>query len=105
MKRILLKKEVVEGASMPPGYGVAYYDWTMYRGVAYPVPLNLVVGAWVRFWHWVRMWHPTSVERKVQEAYARGRQAGWDARSMALLTDFDRWLAAEKDKRTRSHTT
>ena len=104
MKRIILKKEVVEGARLPPGYGVAYYDWTMYRCVAYPVPLNLVVAVANRFWHWVTMWHPLAVERKVQEAYARGRQDGWEARGMALLTEYDKWLAEGKARRERSST-
>ena len=50
-----LRRFVPEGSVLPTGYGVAWRDFQRAGCVAYPVPLNLALGALRKLWHHLRV--------------------------------------------------
>lgn len=66
---------IAEGGEIPSGYGIAYYEPHRDVAVCYPLPLNLIIGAWRSFaWHCrVPPWRFTEWRaRRIQER-------AWDA--------------------------
>ncbi len=43
-----LKKTIRNGQMIPPWYGIAYVRLEIDEAVILPIPLNVVVGLWVR---------------------------------------------------------
>lgn len=43
---------VPEGQTIPRGFGLAYYTPGRPLGIAYPIPINLLIGAARALYHW-----------------------------------------------------
>ena len=49
-------RRIREGEMMPRFYGCAYYDYMRRYQICFPIPLNILVQAWMVFYdHWIRM--------------------------------------------------
>jgi len=72
-------KRIDEGALLPRGYGLAYFDMVTCRAVLAPLGLNLLI-RWVRHAYIaIRVrYSPTWWERKLREAWHEGRTHGMD---------------------------
>jgi hypothetical protein len=72
------RKTTTEGGEIPPGYGISHYEQGFDCAVLYPIPLNLIVGAWRFKWHvmcppWrFTEWRAARVEQRVEESFRRG---------------------------------
>jgi hypothetical protein len=82
-----LKQIVKEGEELPRFYGIAYFDYMRRQGVAYPVPLNLVVNTARNWWFALTKWRPSRFELELSMLtgmkYREGYNAGY---ADALLT-------------------
>lgn len=68
-----------EGARIPTGYGIAYYEPGRCAAVIMPVPFNLIVGALRTFW-WSVLCPPWRFYRyKAHRALETGFREGWEA--------------------------
>lgn len=46
------RRTIGEGEEIPDGYGIAYYETGRAVAILYPLPINLIVGAWrSAMWH------------------------------------------------------
>jgi len=60
--RFLGAREVHRGERIPARYGVAFFDVARHAGVAFPVPLNLIIRSAYLTWLWVSTARPTTQE-------------------------------------------
>ena len=81
VKKVIGRRELVEGSRIPWGYGLSYRPFDRDVAVCYPVPLHLIV-RWCRdLWFWIvkvgfpgtrSQWENEIVrqtERRYQEAF------------------------------------
>ena len=61
---------------IPRYYGVAYYDHRIAQGIAYPIPINLLVRGYRKLLQWVRVYTPSQRDRELAEATGQGFQQG-----------------------------
>ncbi len=88
-----------EGDEIPRGYGVAWRDWSSYRAICMPIPLNLVAGLARRMWFTTMrgVW-PSQYERDVAQAYHRGRTD----EAINKVEQLPRLVEQELDRRFRN---
>lgn len=79
------ERTIKEGEEIMPSYGIAYYEPGRDVAVCYPIPINLVIGAWRSFkWHVMcPPWRFTEYKGSriwewKRETYDRGRRDGYD---------------------------
>ena len=69
-----MKIKVLEGGFIPKGYGIAYREQNTFIAVAYPIPLNLIIGLARKAWFGLRngSWYRTGFD----EGYSKGLELG-----------------------------
>lgn len=73
LKKMEIKKEIREGEMIPKYYGVAYRNMDRLTAICYPIPLNIVLALWNRFYIWLRWRHGL-----YDTAYHKGWGKGFD---------------------------
>ena len=66
-----MKKEIREGERIPKGYGIAYREMEKLVAIAYPIPINLIVGGIRRLWLWCMYGH-----KLYEDGYVKGYHKG-----------------------------
>jgi len=97
------RRELAQGASMPPGYGLAWMDWSRRVAVCYPWPTNWLARQWREFvWRIARaaraLGGPGPEEQQIADAqriyrerqilaeeFAAGYLTGWQECSDACV--------------------
>lgn len=64
--------EVTEGATIPSGYGLAYYLYERASAMAMPIPINVLAGPWRAFVWWLRCppWRFFEHKRNIARVHA-----------------------------------
>lgn len=74
-----LIRKVGEGAMIPRGYGLAYWDFYRAEGVYYPIPLNLLARLWVRVhYHLMHGFFPNKFEAMLIQEYRKGQRKAYE---------------------------
>lgn len=97
----MIRKYVSEGALMPRGYGLAWYDVMRRRGVCYPIPFNLLANGLRKLYYAVAGPSIPEFEKKLANEYTRGVQAGWAAHKKKMEHFVDEELEHLKAKSNR----
>lgn len=88
----LAKYRIVEGALIPRGYGIAYYDIARAEVICYPIPLNIFINyARKIYWKLVKPSLP-KIESVIAKAYSKGKFDGWNLHKQQMEKEFERWL-------------
>ena len=79
-------KRIREGALIPRGYGVAWWDWLSCEGICLPIPLNVLASTARRGLIWLRRFGVTHQDHDgairsagYAEGYQEGYNKGYDA--------------------------
>lgn len=74
---------IAEGHRIPNGYGISHYEPGRDAAVAYPIPLNLIVGGLRSLWWHVQCppwrfteWRYSNIAKIKRESFADGFNAG-----------------------------
>jgi hypothetical protein len=86
---------------IPRGYGVAYYDYTRAQGVAYPIPLNLLIRGYRKLEQWVKVYTPSQRDKDLAAAANKGFQQGLEAGEARAKERMHRSLDAFLQERAR----
>lgn len=78
-----MRGRIAECDTLPPGYGVAYWEWHRDSVVIMPIPFNLLMAAWRSVWWRVRcppgrsaVWRDTEVMGAYEAGVERGKTLG-----------------------------
>ena len=81
-----MKKVIREGEMIPKYYGVAYLEIDRLVAVAYPIPLNIVVGFIRKIWEWLRVPKGLYEKQGYQKGYSEGRKYAFNQYKQQVLT-------------------
>lgn len=73
-----MRVKLLKGQSLPPGYGIAYYDYTRDEAVALPLGLHWLAGFWA-LWLWPRLAGPLFQAARDAEVHLTGYRLGYEA--------------------------
>jgi hypothetical protein len=76
LRKVFSRYELVEGAEIPRGYGLAYVLPREAKSVFYPVPINLIVNLHRKIRELVLFPSSPKLTMLVYSAYLRGRSDG-----------------------------
>ena len=71
----IVKKIVNAYETIPKGYGIAYRRMDMEIAIAYPIPINLIIGGLRKLWIWC-MWGHKLYEDGYTRGYSKGKNEG-----------------------------
>jgi len=71
-----IKKYFREGERIPKGYGIAYFEFDRLEAVAYPIPLNMIVGFGRKIWFGMKGgdWVRTGYDKAYNKGICDGRK-------------------------------
>ena len=88
MTSLFKRKEILEGALIPWGYGVSWMRWDRPVAVCHVIPLNVIVSGLRQLWIWVRRVGSDHDIRVFGAGYSQGYAAALEHRN--TLTDVER---------------
>jgi hypothetical protein len=92
----LAERRIYEGELMPRGYGFSYYDYMRRQYVCYPIPFNVLVNWKRKLWEKLQAPSKPELEKRVADAYHRGRIEGYRLRQKQLEQSFEDWKKERK---------
>lgn len=114
--RIRWRIEIQEGAEIPNGYGISYRDPFRCVSIAYPIPINLIVGAaWVLWWRLTCPAWSNARTRVERAAFVEGLRVGLTngeansvysvnrAREDGYSAGYDKGVTAEAENSKREN--
>ena len=72
-----MKKQIPEAGLIPRFYGIAYKELWSSNVVCYPIPMNILVGLWVRSWRMFTIGlRPSRVDKIWTDGFSEGFKKG-----------------------------
>ena len=94
-----MKKIVNAYETIPKGYGIAYRRIDMDIAIAYPIPINLIIGGLRKLWIWCMWGH-----KLYEDGYSRGYSKGYNEGREYAFNQYKRMVIKQEVKTIVTNT-
>lgn len=82
-----MKKEINGGMIIPKFYGIAYHDFDKNTAILYPIPLNLLVGLWIRLMAYLKRGYRSAYDMGFKRGLKEGRKYAFGIAKKQILRE------------------